>query len=231
MALEPAVRWRNFPKTKAYDLLAATPLILWYLLGLRKQMPLTLIRVNELRAGTIPLLDALQLVALAGSFVLTFMLIYALVARKTPSCKAKGILPRAVALSGTFLGNAFLFLTAVQLPLAAQVMADLFIIGGTLGAMLAMSQLGGAFSVMPEARKLVTTGPYAIIRHPLYLAEMVGVIGLILQFQQPWALLLGLAVFGFQYWRTISEENVLSRTYPDYAAYVSRTWRFIPFLF
>jgi protein-S-isoprenylcysteine O-methyltransferase Ste14 len=186
MSVETTARLRNFSRTKAYDLLAAAPLIAWYLLGLHKQAPLTLIRVNEIRSGAIPLLDALQLIALAASFVLTFMLIYALIARKTPTSKTKGILPRAVALCGTFLGNAFLFLTAVQLPLAMQILADLFIIAGVLGSMFAISQLGGAFSLMPEARKLVTSGPYARVRHPLYLAEMTGVVGLMLQFQQPW---------------------------------------------
>ncbi len=117
--------------------------------------------------------------------------------------RSYGALPRVVAVCGTFLGNGFLYLRAVQLTLPVQALADILIIAGTIGALVAASRLGGSFSLMPEARKLVTTGPYAVIRHPLYLAEMVGILGLVLQFEQPWALLLGAAVFGLQYWRTI----------------------------
>ena len=40
-------RLENFRRTKIFDLLAASPLILWYLLGLRNQVPITLIRLQE----------------------------------------------------------------------------------------------------------------------------------------------------------------------------------------
>jgi protein-S-isoprenylcysteine O-methyltransferase Ste14 len=59
----------------------------------------------------------------------------------------------------------------------------------------------------------------AVIRHPLYLAEMIGILGFVLQFQQPWALFLGAMRFGLQYWQSVFEERVLMRAYPDYATY------------
>lgn len=230
--MKSAVIWlEGFRRTKIFDLLAALPLIAWYLLGLRRQAPLTVVRLNELITGAIDLLNFLQLIALIGSFVLMFLLVYLLITRKTVELKSKGALPRLVAVAGTFLGNGFLYLKAVQLSLPAQILADLLIIAGTAGSFVAVSRLGASFSLMPEARNLVTTGPYAVIRHPLYLAEMIGVTGLVLQFQQPWALLLGSAVFGLQYWRTIFEERILSEAYPGYATYRARTWRFVPYLF
>jgi protein-S-isoprenylcysteine O-methyltransferase Ste14 len=230
--LEDATPWlRRFQRTKAYDLIAASPLIAWYLYGLRAQAPLTGLRVNALMTGEISLLASLQLLALIGSFALSFVLILLLVERKIPELKSKGLLPRLVAVCGTFLGNGIIHLTAVELPLVVQALADVLIIAGTAGALVAVSRLGESFSVMPEARKLVTSGPYALVRHPLYAAELVGVAGLVLQFQQPWAVLLGMSVFAFQYWRTVFEESVLSQAYPDYAAYRARTWRFVPYLF
>jgi len=51
-----------------------------------------------------------------------------------------------------------------------------------------------------------------------------------LQFKQPWAVILGVAVFVLQYWRTIFEEHVLQEVYPSYAAYRARTWRFLPYI-
>jgi protein-S-isoprenylcysteine O-methyltransferase Ste14 len=220
----------SFRRTKTFDLLAASPLILWYLLGFRRQAPITLVRLQELVNGTINLLNFLQLIALLGSFVLIFILVYLLITRRTPELRSYGAVPRVVAVCGTFLGNGFLYLRAVQLTLPAQALADILIIAGTIGAIAAASRLGDSFSLMPEARKLVTTGPYAVIRHPLYLAEMVGILGLVLQFEQPWALFLGAAVFGLQYWRSVFEERVLTQAYPDYATYRARTWRFLPYV-
>jgi len=221
----------NFRHTKAYDLIAASPLIGWYLFGLVRQAPLTFLRLGDLARGKIALLELLQLIALLGSFVLIFLLVYLLITRRVPQLKTKGGLPRAVAVCGTFLGNGFLYLKPVQLSLPIQALADLLIIAGAAGSFIAASRLGMSFSLMPEARKLVTGGPYAIVRHPLYLAEMVGVLGLVVQFQQPWALLLGMAVFALQYWRTVFEERILIAAYPEYVAYRTRTRRFIPYIF
>jgi protein-S-isoprenylcysteine O-methyltransferase Ste14 len=230
--VEEGLSWlENFRRTKIFDLLAAMPLILWYLLGLRKQMPLTLIRLQELIGGTIDLLDFLQLIALIGSFVLIFVLVYLLITRRTAELRSYGVLPRLVAICGTFLGNGFLYLKAAQLSLPVQTLADILIIAGTIGALVSVARLGGSFSLMPEARKLITKGPYAMIRHPLYLAEMIGVLGLVLQFQQPWALFLGALVFGLQYWRSVFEERVLMQAYPEYKIYRARTWRFLPYVF
>ena len=225
-------RWvADIGRAKAYDLIAASPLIAWYLFGLVKQAPLTRLRLSDVMRGTIKLLDLLQLIALLGSFFLIFLLVYLLLTRRVPELKAKGALPRAVAVCGTFLGNGFLYLKPVQLSLSTQVLADLLIITGVAGSLIAVSRLGGSFSLMPEARKLVTSGPYAVVRHPLYLAELIGVSGLVVQFQQPFAAVLGAVVFAIQYWRTVFEERVLIEAYPDYVAYRTRTRRFIPYMF
>jgi protein-S-isoprenylcysteine O-methyltransferase Ste14 len=97
--------------------------------------------------------------------------------------------------------------------------------------LVAASWLGRSFALMPEARQLVTNGPYAFIRHPLYAAEMIGIAGLMLQFQQPWAVILGGLVFALQYCRTVFEERVLQEVYPNYGVYRTRTWRFVPYVF
>ena len=221
----------EFRRTKSYDLVTATPLIAWYVLGLVRQMPLTWLRVTDLIFGRIGLLDFLQLVALAGSFVLIFLLIYLLLTRRTPERRTHGIWPRLVAIGGTFLGVGILLLDPVRLSLPLQITADLLIIAGAVGSLIAVSWLGRSFALMPEARQLVTGGPYACIRHPLYAAEMLGIAGLMLQFKQPWAVILGGLVFVLQYWRTVFEERLLQEVYPNYGMYRARTWRFVPYVF
>jgi protein-S-isoprenylcysteine O-methyltransferase Ste14 len=42
--------------------------------------------------------------------------------------------------------------------------------------------LGRSFSVVPQARGLVRGGPYSFVRHPLYLAEEIALLGILLQF-------------------------------------------------
>ena len=106
--------------------------------------------------------------------------------------------------------------------------AFLLVLGGSLGSALVLSRLGKAFAIMPEARQLVTAGPYAYARHPLYAVEMLTLIGVAMQFEQPWAALITLGVLILQVVRSLFEEQVLMEAFPEYAAYRTRTKRFIP---
>ena len=58
--------------------------------------------------------------------------------------------------------------------------STLLLLGGNALAVLVLVQLGRSFSVMAEARRLVTSGVYRWVRHPLYLAEELAVIGIVL---------------------------------------------------
>ena len=119
-------------------------------------------------------------------------------------------------------------LPVADLGLSAQ-LAACFLIGcGSLCSIFIVSRLGKSFSILPEARRLVTSGPYAFARHPLYAAEMLTIAGTAIQYQQPWAVLLAVAVIALQVTRSIFEERVLLEAFPDYGAYRARTKRFIP---
>ena len=88
--------------------------------------------------------------------------------------------------------------------------------------------LGRSISILPQARRLVTWGPYALVRHPLYLGEIVAIIGVALQYLSTWALLLVGLQFAFQLLRIENEERVLVQVFPEYADYVARTARLVP---
>jgi protein-S-isoprenylcysteine O-methyltransferase Ste14 len=108
--------------------------------------------------------------------------------------------------------------------------ALLLLTGNTL-SILAVLELARSLSVMPEARKVVKTGLYARIRHPLYLAEEVALLGISLQFRS-WAAALVLAVhFYFQVRRMDWEEQILVAVFPDYAEYQRRSCRLLPGLY
>jgi protein-S-isoprenylcysteine O-methyltransferase Ste14 len=119
-------------------------------------------------------------------------------------------------------------LPVAQLSLPMQIFAAVLIGAGSVGSLLVLSQLGTSFSILPEARKLVTGGPYAYVRHPLYTVEIVTIIGTAMQFKAPWSWAIALVVVMLLWVRSHYEEQVLESAYPEYGAYRARTKRFIP---
>jgi protein-S-isoprenylcysteine O-methyltransferase Ste14 len=126
------------------------------------------------------------------------------------------------------MGVGILQLKVATLSLPMQMLAAALIGIGSLGSLLVLWWLGKSFSIMPEARKLVTGGPYALARHPLYTVEMITIAGTALQFAAPWSWLIALVVVALLWIRSHFEEQVLAQAYPEYAAYRARTKRFIP---
>jgi protein-S-isoprenylcysteine O-methyltransferase Ste14 len=76
---------------------------------------------------------------------------------------------------------------------------------------------------------VVTTGPYRVVRHPMYAAAIVYFVGVPLLLGSCWALLpvpLFIAAFGA---RAIGEERMLRQSLPGYTAYADKVrFRFIP---
>jgi protein-S-isoprenylcysteine O-methyltransferase Ste14/Flp pilus assembly pilin Flp len=99
---------------------------------------------------------------------------------------------------------------------------------GCAWMLVAALALGRCFGVLPEARGLVTHGPYALVRHPLYLGEFAAVAGLLVA--SPSARNVGAgAVFAIaQFTRMGLEERALAREFPEYADYAARTPRLVP---
>jgi len=221
--------WARFRSTKAYDVLTALPLVLWYVYVLWRQVPFLRRGAIVFEHGDIG--SVLQYLSLAGAAVFYFAVILALLLRTAPAARSDGVVPRAVAIVGTFMSVAILYLAPAQLPLPVQALSNGLIFVGCVGSALIVWTLGRNFSVFPEARGLVMHGPYAYARHPLYAAEALIIIGTAIQFAQPWAGVLGVVNLAFVYARTVYEERVLERAHPRYAAYRTRTARFIPGVF
>ena len=217
-----------FRDTKTFDFLAALPLILWFAQSAMRMRPSLAVNGNAILAGEAGLLEWLLFFSLLFSALFCLVSVYLLVIRDKPVLRSQGILPRLAAIAGTFLGVGMLRLPVAELPLALQALAFFLTGFGSAASMAVLWRLGKSFSIMPEARKLVTSGPYAYARHPLYAAEIITVIGMTLQYQQPWSLLMGGGVIALQVTRSLYEERVLVQAFPEYEAYRVRTKRFIP---
>jgi len=90
----------------------------------------------------------------------------------------------------------------------------------------ARAQLGAAFSLKPEARKLVTSGLYSKVRHQIYLFRTVGLAGLCIAMRWYRFGLLYVAVVAILQWRRAKAERaVLEAAFGDqYREYRKRTW-------
>jgi len=134
----------------------------------------------------------------------------------------------AASFIGSFSVIAVSFLPGVEARSALLLPSAILIVLGLCYTIWALSYLRRSFSIMPEARRLVTGGPYALSRHPLYLGEGTAAVGLYLPTIGPIGLL-GLAVFlTAQYVRIRAEERVLERVFPEYAEYRRRVPRYLP---
>jgi len=214
-----------FRATKFYDVLAAAPLIALYVTGILVR----LVPDMENDILHLPTLVAWVHVARDIANVAYFSLIVVLVfLRCMPVAKAEGTLPRAVALAGAYMTIGRGRLPMANLPLALDSVAAALTVLGTILSLFVLVRLGRSFSILPEARRLKTDGPYAIVRHPLYLAEEIGNIGMMIQYAQPWSLLIEIVSIAMQLWRISFEERVLTRAFPEYATYATRTARLIP---
>ncbi len=169
---------------------------------------------------------ALSILAI-GLYTLMIACLYVL--RLRPMNKFAGAWPCAAAILGGFLMSGLLFFSPrTDLPLAAQIAASVLVLVGNGFAVLILIRLGRSFSILPESRKLVTTGPYKVVRHPLYLAEAVATLGAMITFLSPWVLVLVAVQMTLQLVRISYEERVLRQTFPEYAKYARHTFRLIP---
>ncbi len=109
----------------------------------------------------------------------------------------------------------------------------LFVSAAVVIAVLAAVGLGSSLTALPEPRqggRLRTDGVYGVVRHPMYLAVLTGVLG--------WALLssprvlVALAVLAvvLDFKRQV-EEQWLAEAYPEYPAYRMHVrWALVPYL-
>lgn len=94
---------------------------------------------------------------------------------------------------------------------------------------VAVTRLGRCFGILPDVRGLRRDGPYAVVRHPVYLGELGVCLGLVLAAPTLWNLFVATAFVLSQASRMNFEERALTDAFPEYATYAAVTPRVIPF--
>ncbi len=135
-------------------------------------------------------------------------------------------LPTLLVFPGSPAGSAALLLASS---------GSLLAVAGAALVLRSRAELGPAWSFVPKADQgtgLVTTGPYRLVRHPIYLGLALLAMGQALALASWPALMIVLSgIVPTFAWRARAEEKLLSRTFGErYAVYRQRSKMIIPYL-
>jgi protein-S-isoprenylcysteine O-methyltransferase Ste14 len=107
-------------------------------------------------------------------------------------------------------------------------------LGIVLGIWSVFVMRKSVLSVMPDpdpSAILIKSGPYRIIRHPMYSALFLVLIPLVINHYTITRLIVLASFTVNQVFKIRYEEKLLKNKWPEYVDYMLKTWRIIPFLF
>ncbi len=155
------------------------------------------------------------------------------VVRPKPQSTDGRILPRLVA----FLGTAILLLCGTSLgggilifaiPAWMETVCTMVLVVATAGAVWGLLTLRLSFGIFPAARRLVTGGPYRLVRHPLYVCEILSALAMVISDGHLSTIVLVVVFCGLQVTRIHYEESLLSKSFPEWRAWAAGRARLIP---
>jgi protein-S-isoprenylcysteine O-methyltransferase Ste14 len=176
-----------------------------------------------------------------------FVIVFVVAGRKVPKARESnpdaevGVRKDPLANWGILLQGLAFFMTfvrkweIVEVPAAALIAGMIILPSAVLFAAVAVRHLGVQWrvqAVVSQAHRLIRTGPYAVIRHPIY-ASMFGLLvgsGLILWRWQSLLVAIVVFVIGTEI-RVRAEDGLLDDRFgPEFRDYRTRVKAWIPFI-
>lgn len=108
---------------------------------------------------------------------------------------------------------------------------DALVVLGWLGIYFVFRENSFASATIELApdQKVISTGPYALVRHPMYVAALVMLLGIPIALGSWWGVLVMVAIVPALIWRLLDEEKFLGKNLPGYREYQATVrYRLIP---
>ena len=118
-------------------------------------------------------------------------------------------------------------------PLSVSAAGDILVAAGFLVIFFVYQENSFASATIELAsdQEVISTGPYALVRHPMYLGGFIMFVGIPLALGSWWGLLVFTLMIPAIVWRLLDEERFLARNLEGYSEYLSRVrYRLIPFV-
>lgn len=133
-----------------------------------------------------------------------------------------------VAFVASYYGFLTVSVSVTGRPLTPTALTDGLSMLSVLGDGYARVTLGRNIGFVPAQRRLVTSGPYRLVRHPIYSALFLAEVCVVLENFSPVNFALSLIFFALFVIKTLMEERFLAED-PAYAAYMRKVrHRWIP---
>jgi len=141
--------------------------------------------------------------------------------------------------AGTFMGAVSLVIVPAldvrfrwsHVPLGVVVLGGVLVVVGMglIGRVYRENTYTGATVAVEEGQRVITTGPYAVVRHPLYASALLYLVGTPLALGSYWGELGVVFMVPVLVWRLLDEERLLGRDLSGYRAYQARVrYRLVP---
>jgi protein-S-isoprenylcysteine O-methyltransferase Ste14 len=117
------------------------------------------------------------------------------------------------------------------LPAVVVLAGDVLVVGGFLMVFFVFRENTFASATVEVAReqRVISTGPYALVRHPMYAGSLVWLIGMSLALGSKWGPLVLLLMLPALIWRLLDEEKLLTDNLPGYWEYCQTVrYRLLP---
>lgn len=114
---------------------------------------------------------------------------------------------------------------------AVRALGVALVLGGVVLGLVASLRLGSSLTPTPVPRssgRLEVTGPYRYVRHPIYTAVLMVVVGVAIGSGSWITATVAVVTISFFHHKAAWEETQLAKRYEDYPAYAARTPRFLP---
>jgi protein-S-isoprenylcysteine O-methyltransferase Ste14 len=118
-------------------------------------------------------------------------------------------------------------------PLGGVVVGDVLVVIGFYGISRVYREntFTSATIEVAKDQQVIATGPYAIVRHPMYASGALYLLGTPLALGSYWGLVVLGAMLPFLLWRLVDEERFLVQNLPGYTAYQQRVrHRLVPYV-